>query len=123
MTYKFQNTDNRNLITEKTKKQLEEFALRNISKEINDSLQFCFLSNFVTSVAVTNPAILPILEEGFKSAVETLKKQKDPIGIGDIENIKKIIDVEKTIDECAEPYKLIIQTIKKIIEESNVKES
>lgn len=116
--FNFNNPAANKIDYDKAKKQLEEIALRNISREINDSLQFCLISNLITAVASLEPKILDIIDEGFASSIKTLKQQDNPLGIGDIEKIKKAIDLNATIDQCAEPYLLILKTIRQIINDS-----
>lgn len=96
---------------EKVNSQIAEIALRNAVKEVNESLNFCWSTTMLTCLGLFDPEMLKIFEEKFKQSVEILKKS-NPLGVDNIEDIKKVLDIDGVVDDCAKPY---LQTITAVI--------
>ena len=96
---------------EKVNNQIAEIALRNAVKEINESLNFCWSTTMLTCLGLFDPEMLKIFEEKFKQSIEVLKKS-NPLGVDNIDEIKKVLDIDGVIDDCSKPY---LQTITAVI--------
>lgn len=104
----------RNITKEEQKKvntQIAELALRNAMKEVNESLNFCWSTTMLTCLGLFEPEMLKIFEEKFKQSVEVLKKS-NPLGVENEEEMKKILDIDQVVNDCATPY---LQTISAVI--------
>lgn len=104
----------RNITKEEQKKvntQIAELALRNAMKEVNESLNFCWSTTMLTCLGLFEPEMLKIFEEKFKQSIEVLKKS-NPLGVENEEEMKKILDIDQVVNDCATPY---LQTISAVI--------
>lgn len=104
----------RNITKEEQKKvntQIAELALRNAIKEVNESLNFCWSTTMLTCLGLFDPEMLKIFEEKFKQSIEVLKKS-NPLGVENEEEMKKILDIDQVVNDCATPY---LQTISAVI--------
>ena len=92
-------------------KEIAEQLVNLTVKEVNESLNFCWSTTMLTCLGLFDPEMLKIFEEKFKQSVEILKKS-NPLGVDNIEDIKKVLDIDGVVDDCAKPY---LQTITAVI--------
>jgi len=99
---------------QKVNEQLTQMAMSRALREVNDSLNFAWSTCLLASLAVLSPDVLNIFRTQFFASIEKLKKS-NPLGVNNEEEIKKVLDVDKLIDSCSEPYISTLESVEKAI--------
>lgn len=103
---------------QRIKEQLKEMAATHVTKEINDSLNFCMLTSIMTGIAMLDPEIITTIRERFEASIDAMKNKSNLLSIKNIDELSKIFDIPATIDQCALPYFSVIDAIRKAIEDA-----